>query len=343
MKIESIVEKPYEKSIIPSLSFEIEISHIKYQEAITGVSGWLQTEDGKIVAEINETIRENPASDEVGARNSDFDSHFKEEIYKTTLITLLDKRALDHIEKIRMVDRKGDVKLTLNLNVKSIESRAAISHLHEVNPESIGLSPIRVPTHRRETEGEIIVYAYDSKFSSSRANRWILSGNGNPIFLSIKEQLIKVERTISSSDWIHDYAPKLELGEYFVVEIPKGKKIIEDAWNYMEKAEECFRRWDTKGVYANCREVGSLLDRTIKDKFGKDSFAYDERWGRTYKRFKNLSFSNFASLDLHLEDIKKSQKYSSEDVKIGKADAEHMLIVTKALIKYAEELLEEGE
>lgn len=342
MKIENIVAKPYEKSILPSLSFEIEISHIKYQEAITGVSGWLQTDDGKIVAEINETIREKPASDEVGARGSNFDSQFKEEIYKTTLITRLDKRALDHIEKRRMADRKGDVKLLLNLNVKSIESRAAISHLHEVNPVSIGLSPIRVPTHKRETEGEIIVYAYDSKFSPSRTNRWILSGNGNPIFLSIKEQLIKVARTISSSDWIHDYAPKLELGEYFIVEIPKGKKTIEEAWNYMEKAEECFRRWDTKGVYANCREVGSLLDRIIKDKFGKDSFVYDERWGRTYKRFKNVSFADFASLDLHLEDIKKSPKYSPEDVKISKADAEHILIVTKALIKYAGELLEEG-
>ncbi|MCK4528538.1 hypothetical protein KAW18_14295 [candidate division WOR-3 bacterium] len=338
MKIENIVENPYEKSIIPGLSFEIKISHIKYQEAITGVSGWLQTDDGKIVAEIKETIRENPAPDEVGARDSDFDSQFKEEIYKTTLITLLDKRALDHIEKRRKVDRKGDVKLTLNLDVKSIESRATISHLHEVKPKSIGLSPIRVPTHKRETEGEIIVYAYDSKFSSSRANRWILSGNGNPIFLSIKEQLIKAERTISSSDWIHDYAPKLELGEYFIVEIPKGKKIIEEAWQYIEKAEECFRRWDTKGAYANCREAGSLLDRTLKTKMGKDSFIYKERWGRTYGRF-----NNFASLDLHLEDIKESPGYSPDDVKINKTDAEHTLIVTKMLVKYAEELIEEGK
>lgn len=338
MKIENIVENPYEKSIIPGLSFEIKISHIKYQEAITGVSGWLQTDDGKIVAEINETIRENPVPDEVGARDSGFDSRFKEEIYKTTLITLLDKRALDHIEKRRIVDRKGDVKLTLNLDVKSIESRATISHLHEVNSKSIGLSPIRVPTHKRETEGEIIVYAYDSKFSSSRANRWILSGNGNPIFLSINEQLIKVERTISSSDWIHDYAPKLELGDYFIVEIPKGKKIIEEAWQYIEKAEECFRRWDTKGAYANCREAGSLLDRTLKTKMGKDSFIYKERWGRTYERF-----NNFASLDLHLEDIKKSPRYSPDDVKINKTDAEHTLIVTKMLVKYAEELIEEGK
>jgi hypothetical protein len=338
MKIENVVESPYENSIIPGLRFEIEISYIEHQETITDISGWLQTEDGKIVAEISENIRENPVSDDIGAKYSSFDSQFNEKIYKTTLISLLDKKAIDHMERIRMKDRKKDMKLTLNLNVKSIESKAIISHLHEVNPENIGLSPILVPTHRGKIKGGIIVYANDPSFSTNFINQWILSGNDNPIFLSIKEQLIKEERTISSSDWIHDYAPKLELGEYFIVEIPKGKKIIGKAWDYIEKAEKCFKRWDTKGVYANCREIGSLLDRIIKDKFAEDKFVCDERWKRTYKGFNNLT-----SLDLHLEDIRKSQNYSPEDIKITKSDTEHILIVTKALIKYVEELVKEDE
>ena len=341
MKIENIEVKPYERSIFPAMSFEVEISYIKYREAITGVNGWLETDDGKIVAEINEATPETTMSDELGARDSSFDANFREEIYKTTLITLLDKRALDHIERRRMGDRKGDTKLTLSLNVKSIESKAEISHLHEVDPESMGLSPISIQTDRRESKGEMIVYANDPEFSSGRVNRWILSGDGNPIFLSVEKRLLKEEKTIPSSDWIQDYAPKLGLGEYFIVEIPKGNKIIEKAWNYVEGAEDCYRRWDTKGVYANCRDAGSLLDGTINTEFGKDSFIYGERWGRTYKRFKNMSFSDFASLDLHLEDIKKSPKYVPEDVKIDKADAEHVLIVTKALIKYAGELLRE--
>lgn len=341
MKIENIEVKPYEGSIFPAISFEVEISYTKYREAIMDVNGWLETDDGKIVAVISETISETTVSDKVGARGSSFDVEFMEEIYKTTSIALLDKRALDHIERRRMGDRKGDAKLTLSLNVKSIESKAEISHLHEVDPESIGLSPITIQTDRRESKGELIVYAHDPKFLSRRGNRWILSGDGNPIFLSVEKRLIKEEKTIPSSDWIHDYAPKLGLGEYFVVEIPKGNRIIEEAWNYVEKAEDCCRRWDTKGAYVHCREAGSLLDGTIKIKFEKDSFIYDERWGRTYKRFKNMSFSDFASLDLHLEDIKKSSKYATEDVKISKADAEHVLIVTRALIKYAGELLQE--
>ena len=338
MKIENIEVKPYDMSIFPSMSFEVEISYIKYREAIMGVNGWLKTDDGKIVAEINETATETTMSDEVGARSSSFDVRFGEEIYKTTLIALLDKRTLDHIEQRRMGDRKGDAKLTLSLNVKSIESKAEISHLHEVDPESIGLTPITIPTKKRKSKGEIIVSAHDPEFSSIRTNCWILSGAGNPIFLSVEKRLLKEEKTIPSSDWIHDYAPKLGLGEYFVVEIPKGNKIIEEAWNYVEKAEDCYRRGDTKGAYINCREAGSLLDRTIKTEFEKDSFIYDEGWRRTYNRF-----SGFASLDLHLEDIKRSSKYSPEDVKIDKSDAEHVLIATKALIKYTGELLREGE
>jgi hypothetical protein len=44
------------------------------------------------------------------------------------------------------------------------------------------------------------------------------------------------------------------------------------------------------------------------------------------------------SLDLHEEDIKEEEPKG--EVTIGKPETEHILIVTKALIKYAEELLQ---
>ncbi|MDI6603332.1 MAG: hypothetical protein QME57_04505 [Patescibacteria group bacterium] len=338
MEIKIIHIRPYEKAIFPGIAFEVEITHTKYKEMIIGVDGWLETDDRKIISTINEDLLEGSSLiSELGARGSSFDSWFKEEIYKTTVVAPLDKKALNYIEERRMKDKKGDVKLFLNLTAKVLENRASVSHLHEVNPKNIGLEPVRVPlSSGRVEEAEIIVYAHDPGFSPARTNRWVLSGYGSPIFLAARKYLLRTEKTIPSSDWISDFAPKLELGEYFVVEIPKGK-LIKDAWDYVEKAEECFRRWDTKGLYANCREIGSLLDGVIKKKFGKDSFIYRERWGRTYGRFEN-----FASLDLHLEDIKKSQQYIREDIKIRKADAEHILIVTKTLIKFAEELSQES-
>jgi hypothetical protein len=337
MEIRSVTVKPYEQSIPPGLSFEVEIVHRRVQEAIISVGGRLESDDGKMLANLVEVVREPPKSNELGAKDSIMDSSFTETVHDVMLVALLEKNALEHLENRRMENKKGDVHLTLNLNLRSIENRARVSHLHEIDSKSIGLQPPKVTTTSgRITEGKIMVYAPDSQFSTSYANLWVLSGDGSPVFLLMKEQVVKKGGIrIPSTDWIHDYAPKLELGEYFIVEIPKGN-VVKEAWNYIDKAEECYRRWDTKGAFANCREVGSLLDRTMKQKFGKESFISEERWGRVYQRF-----SYCASLDLHLEDIKKSQKYPIDAIKIGKTDVEFILITTKALVKYAEELLQE--
>lgn len=240
------------------------------------------------------------------------------------------------MENSRKRNKKGDVKLILNLHVKFLKSRTLISHLHAIESERISLTPKVRLSSGWEGTGKIVVYAYDSGFIAEATNQWVLSGDSKPVFLELMECPLKAEITISSSDWIYDYAPKLGLGDYFVVEIPKGRMVIQAAWSYIEKAEECFRRWDTKGVYAYCCEAGTLLDREIKNKFGENSFIYNERWRRAFAKFEHL-----ASLDLHIENIKKSLKYKEEEIKVGRSDAEHLLIITKALIKYAEELLQE--
>jgi hypothetical protein len=141
---------------------------------------------------------------------------------------------------------------------------------------------------------------------------------------------------IPQSHWVKNILPSLGRSKYILVEIPESNSTIKEVCDYLERAEVAFMKWDTKGVSSNCREIGSALDTRIKDKFG-DGFTYKERWGRVYK-----GFSNWASLDLHLEDIKKS-KYMADEVKTTKADAEHLLVVTKSLIKFAEELLRESE
>ena len=220
------------------------------------------------------------------------------------------------------------VKLDLILNVKTIESYAMLSHLHLIEPQGIGLRAIR--------RKKLVAYEDDIKYSPPPGitNFWIISGNGSLRFLWVREWVLTKSIEIPSDEWIHIFAPRLGLGEYFVIEIPKGEEIIKEAWEYVKKAEEGYRNWDFKSAYSNCREVGKLLDRLIKEKFGKDSFTYKERWARAYSRFENL-----ASLALHIEDLKAKKGVLPEEVKVGRADVEHLLIVTKALIKYAEELL----
>ena len=339
MKIKRIEAKPYEDSIPPGILFDVEISYTKLMEIIVNVKGWLKTDDGKIIATVYELPAPNILKGEIGARNTSYDDKIKEEIYETMIIAPLSRDAIKYLEERRMVNEKGDVYLTLDLNITCLKSKAVIwsSFIIEVQrlPRQLRdvLENIKVSTSRgtKSIEG-IVVYTYDQRFTPERTDRWIISGDNSPIFMEVYEYRLESRVRIPATDWIHDYAPKLGLGEYFIIEIPSNGK-IKEAWDLVEKAEESFRRWDIKGVYSYCREVGSLLDRILKDRLGKDSFDYRERWGRAYGKFEHM-----VSLALHEEDLKNRYK----DVRIEKADAEYVLFHTKLLIKYAEELLKDG-
>jgi hypothetical protein len=333
MEVKVNSAKPYERTALPALQFDVEVKYNRFERAILGVSGHLRADDGKILSTLTEVSFQEGAETvsslgTLGARGSWYDKQFEEQTSsKFLLVAILDRAALDYIEKRRLSDAERRVLLNLELHVTFLVSRTRISHLHLTNEKTV-LSGNR--------EGYRVAYAPDPNYYSSYTNLWILSGDGGPGFILV-EKRVKTERIeISESAWIYNFAPKLGLGEYFIVEIPKGGDIVKEAWSYVEKAEEAFRRWDSKSVCAYCREAGKLLNRVVKERFGEESFVYRERWGRAYANFEKL-----ASLDLHIEDIK--QRYKAEEIKIGRADCEHLLIVTKSLIKFAEELLREYE
>jgi hypothetical protein len=333
MEIKNAIPKPHQNSIMPAMIFEVDISYTQLHEAIVNVDGWLESDDSKTLVRV-EAVPEKAKTSELGARDSIHDSKFTEAVYKATLIARLDSETLKHIEERRATNAKRDVCLTLNLNVNSVIARTVISHFHEIDAQSARIpSHVRVlPDSGNRTEGTILAYGHDSRFSTAFSNRWILSGNGGAVFLAVNNQSIRKEGIrIPSIDWIQDFLPKFRLGEYFVVEIPKGKEVIQGAWNYVNKAEECSRNWDTKGVYANCREAGKLLDKNVTAEFRNNPTI--KKWKRAIQKFEYLT-----SLDLHEEDVEAEEPKGK--VRIDKPDVEHILIVTKALVKYAGELLE---
>lgn len=325
MEIRRTLPKPYEKSIKPAMSFEVDISHQKYREAIVAVDGWLESDDGRILTNVYEVVQQGKSS-EVGAVASKFDDQFKEVLHQTMLVAPLDRKALVYMEKRRMENVKRDLFLALSLNVRAVVSLAHISHLHMTEGTTVHSAS------GRTLDGRILAYAHDPRFTSEYTNLWIISGTSGPFFLSLQQQHLRKEGIrINAVDWIQDFAPKLELGEYFIVEIPKGK-VIEKAWNYAKKAEECYRQWDTKGAYANCRDAGKLLNSKVKSTFRNNPAI--KKWRRAIEKFEKLT-----SMDLHEEDIK--QEEPKGEISIGRPETEHILIVTKALIKYTEELLQE--
>ena len=149
---------------------------------------------------------------------------------------------------------------------------------------------------------------------------------------AIDNSYTQIRFQIEQSYWVKNILPNLNFGEYFIIEIPKGDKLINDAWDYISKADDCYGRWDTKGVFANCREMGSLLDRVVKEKLSNNPNT--SKWERSFSKF-----SHFVSLFLHVEDAKRNK--TNEEIIVNKNDAEHILINAKALLKYAENLLRE--
>jgi len=271
IKVNSV--KPYEKAALPTLQFDVEVEYNKFERVILGISGYLKSDDGKILSTLNEvSLQEGGETSSLlgilGARGSYRDKEFEEHISnRFLLIAILDKATLDYIEKRRLSDVKRRVILNLELHVTFLVSEALISHLHLTNEKVI------LPSNR---EGYRVVFAYSPDYASQYNNLWVLSASGGPSFLHVEKRVKTVRIEIPETDWIYDFVPKLGLGEYFIVEIPRGGDIVKDAWSYVEKAEEAFRRWDSKSVYAYCREAGKLLDRVVKERFSEESFVYRE-------------------------------------------------------------------
>jgi hypothetical protein len=152
---------------------------------------------------------------------------------------------------------------------------------------------------------------------------------------SIEPVYGQISFEIEQSHWVNKILPSLSYGEYFIIEIPKGNEQINEAWKYINKAENCFNTWDTKGTFANCRELGTFLNNLIKEKLDLDPNI--KKWNRSFERF-----SHQVSLFLHVEEEDIKNKEPKGSININKNDAEHILIVTKALLKYAEGLLREN-
>lgn len=148
----------------------------------------------------------------------------------------------------------------------------------------------------------------------------------------------RINFEIPRSIWIERILPKLNKFNVELIEFPLGKGRLQEAYSFLEASEDAYNRWDTKSVYVHCREMATALDRIIRQRLASDKFSIDERWVRAYDKFNNL-----ASLDLHLEDIKKSTAIDSQQVKIDRRDAEFVFLSAKLLLKYANELLPEDK
>lgn len=154
-------------------------------------------------------------------------------------------------------------------------------------------------------------------------------------FVGLEKSNAQIYLEVPQSDWVGKILPALGSSTYFIVEIPAGAEHTAQAWALIEKAETAFGQWDMKAVFAHCRGAGDVLTSLIEKHQPQNAFLKDVRWKRAIKEF-----NHFASLGLHLEEIRANGSYPADQVKIEKADAECVLIFAKALAKYAGELMQ---
>ncbi len=199
------------------------------------------------------------------------------------------------------------------------------------------LDPFRLKAVEARRHGDLKL-RFDLSFIVALLVRTILPDKANQVATDLitgfEKNQSQLHVEVPQSHWAGKILPALGSNSYFIVEIPTRNEHIAGAWALIEKAESAFDRWDTKAVFAHCREAATALTSLVEKHHAQNSFLRDERWNRAAKQF-----NHFASLDLHLEGIKAKSNYTSDHVRIEKPDAECLLIFVKALAKYAEELL----
>ena len=123
------------------------------------------------------------------------------------LTAKLGRLELEHLAKLRAKDPKGDVHFTVKVEVRYLESGAAIVHLDKGIPQKGFAAPMPLAAHQAET-------------CRPRPPHRVLADNG-PGFVSVKTYRTSLQPRIASSDWTHEFAPKFGLGKFAVFELPQ--------------------------------------------------------------------------------------------------------------------------
>ena len=183
MKIEFGKIEINENFFNPTLRIGVKWEYIIGMEALMNAFGNLIYE-GKIIGKL-ELENENNLSFAIYA----LDETQNKNSYKIDLFfkCVLNREVIRYINDTRKKARNGDVNLSVDIKLHYLETRTFITNF------------------KSQTSAHIKVLS---------------THNGNP-YLEIGNASASFPTLIKASDWINDYAPKLGLGEYEVIEIKK--------------------------------------------------------------------------------------------------------------------------
>ncbi|MGE9810300.1 hypothetical protein ACLIKE_03035 [Ferroplasma acidiphilum] len=264
----------------------------------------------------------------------------------------LDKELVDHIERSRDSNPESDVIFNVKLTASHLENKAVLSYVTELSISILNQNTSKIirGMRREYTPSDIslLVYAYPnptSTYNQGRSNLNLIStsGTGNG-YIAHKSITMELQCKIPSSKWVNNYAPKLGIGNFLILEIPFYKNsdnnAINEALKLIGEAEKAYRAWDADTVLLRCRKAVELLGNAIN----KDSGAWKKFHRIVAESDKGLF--GFLSLGEHPLPRKKGSDNEAKPVEIKdlnpeakQYDAEAALYFTKILVKYTAELL----
>lgn len=319
-EITKIKITPVQESINPELKIDIPILYTSKYEIPLSISGAILSEDNKKLSNLTEVKSDISQPFELNARGQERET---EQEVTFTLVANLNYRTIDRIENLRAKDRKGDIKIKLKLNVKSLESRASLSHMQVLDKAYIS----KDMKDALRNENSLIGYHFTDKFRSDRTDMWVISGDGSPTFLQLKYYDFDVEKEIKSNDWLHDFCPIFQIGKFAVFEFQLPETIdkhgalpdkINEAIKSIENMENDLKKCEWNRVIEDARPIFELLRNTdeIKDLFQRD--GYPEEAINDLSEAINKLF-NFSSKFHHKMD--KRKKKIIPEIKASKEDA----------------------
>lgn len=274
MELVSVEVKPYKESVDPAIRLDITLRYTKGIETLIGLEGRLLSE-GKVVSHLSylQDVERTPTEFGVSAKTRDSPERPE---FTIPMVAFLSEKSLNYLEDVREKNAKKEIKLNLELIAKIITSNTVISTLHLLRED---FAPnVRFPL----PDSKLIYYKWVKDYTPELMNMWILSGDNEPTFLKVLEVRLPWVKgiTISSGEWVVDYAPLFGIGKFAMFELPilEEVKIKGDVANRVKEAIKSLERikkdfidaeWnkvieDSRPIFELVRDesfMGKLLER----------------------------------------------------------------------------------
>ncbi len=312
MRIHSIVPKPEDQCVEPTLVLDVVVAFQSGQRMPLDLAVEVRTEDKKLLG-VARPITMMPSEKLAFKACEPGDNN---EISVPVRVVLgLSPKQLDYLEGLRSKHRKGDVILHCRVEAQSLVSKTVIATMY---PTGNGASGSDQPVVYRQTNRD---------FYSQFTNMWVLSANGNRTFMELETLRFATTVTIGSGDWLHDYSSPWRTTRYLVVELPQPEFLtsapnieqrVNAAIDAAKRSADNIAKGEWNDALEDLRPVWELLRKQsdISDLFQRDGYTAD-----AITAVDEIVRHQFTLASKFLHRVDQSGKQINPEIRASKEDA----------------------